>query len=251
MEAIIEILKKEVRNNWFGDVGERHAVKLENFLREMLADYSTNLRLPPEHILAVLEKRRTYNAVNFYQEANMPNLKNVRVFETQDDFKKAFPSMRFRCPFCNGITSNPYECNSGVKKVGRGGDKACDWKTYGLFRTLGKGFRFTIKKGFLEKPFIDEIFMPLELESNAEAKTKPEILWYERDASFFKSEPKNRKPTKLHINCNGLSLCGRIMLITEKDIPNPMPNRKCKSCLQKSSQKGFSIKKAESELATA
>ncbi len=67
----------------------------------------------------------------------------------------ACPSRKFRCPSCGGLSSNPYECNAS---------KECDWKSYGFFRTMGKGVRIAIKEGFIENPQIHEIFMPLEFE---------------------------------------------------------------------------------------
>lgn len=158
MEATIEKLKDQARKCWGGTAGEKLAQDHESFLRKMLADYSKNLELPQADILAALESRRNYSAVNYYQAANFPTLDGVKVFETQADLRAAIPSMKFRCPACNGISTDPYTCNSGVVEKG----KVCDWKTWGLFRTAGKGFRFTIKEGFLENPRVDEIFMPVD-----------------------------------------------------------------------------------------
>ena len=69
--------------------------------------------------------------MNYYQDCNMPKIEgdNVFVFETVDDFLKSIPSKKFICPCCKGITTNPYECNSEIKKD----NKTCDWKVYGLF----------------------------------------------------------------------------------------------------------------------
>jgi len=146
--------------------------ELEEFLRKMLADYSKNLELPPVDILKAIESKRNYSAINYYQEANFPSLEGVKVFETLDDLKAAIPSKKFRCPICGGISTNPYKCNSGVAKDGD--EKVCDWKAYGLLRTAGKGLRFTIKDSFLEKPYVDEIFMPIDFEE-AEADDEREV----------------------------------------------------------------------------
>lgn len=162
METTIEMLKQKARDSWHGETGESRAKSLEVFLRKMLADYSKNLGLPEADILAAIESKRDYSAINYYQEANFPSLEGVRVFDTLEALKAAIPSKKFRCPSCGGISTDPYECNSGVFV---GGDKhACNWKAYGLFRTAGKGFRFTIKDSFLEKPRVDEIFMPVDFE---------------------------------------------------------------------------------------
>lgn len=166
MEEIIEMLKQKARDSWPGKIGEDRAVKLEEFLRKMLAEYSEKLGFDQEEILSALEARRTYSAINFYQEAEFPSLEGVTVYESQDALMAAIPVKEFRCPNCNGISTNPYECNSG--EVIPGG-KFCDWKSYGLFGTFGKGFSFTIKESFLEKPMIDQIFMPLCMETQAAA----------------------------------------------------------------------------------
>lgn len=160
MQEIIERLKEEARNSWHGTEGERRAERLGTFLKTMLPEYASVLGLSEAEILTAIEGRRTYTAINYYQPANFPSLKDVRVFDTQADALAAMPSKRFRCPACGGTSTDPYECNSGESL----GDKTCDWKSWGLLRSLGKGFRFTIKEGFLDQPRVDEIFMPIELE---------------------------------------------------------------------------------------
>lgn len=164
MEEIIEQLKDKARATWSGQTGEERAERLEAFLRKMLPQYAEKLGLTPEEVLRALEGKRDYCCVNYYQEANFPNLDGVRVFETQAELKAAVPSMKFRCSSCNELSSNPYRCNTGAK---RKDGSVCDWKSYGLFGTLGKGFRFTIREGFLENPRVDDIFMPVEFEQAA------------------------------------------------------------------------------------
>ncbi|MCX4027897.1 hypothetical protein H0A36_25840 [Endozoicomonas sp. SM1973] len=159
-QTIINQLKEKARGSWEGEVGEDRAVKLESFLNKMLTEYSEKLGYSKYEIISATEKTRNYSAINYYQEANFPSLEGVDVYETLEDLKAAIKTVAFKCPACNGISTNPYECNSGVKsKEG----EVCDWKSYGLFRTLGEGYRFTIKESFLEKPRIDEIFMPIDL----------------------------------------------------------------------------------------
>lgn len=161
MEQIIDKLKDEARRSWHGAEGERRAERLESFLRPMLAEYAAALGLAEPDVLAAIEGRRTYSAINYYQRANFPELSGVRIFANRAEALAAMPSRQFRCPACAGVSTDPYECDSGKKLKG----KACDWKSYGLFRTVGKGFRFTIREGFLEQPRVEEIFMPLEFES--------------------------------------------------------------------------------------
>jgi len=161
MEAIIEKLKQEARKSWNGDLGEERAVALEAFLRKRISEYAIAFNLSEGEVLAAIEGKRNYSAINYYQEANFPSLNGVKVYNTPDDLAAAIPNRQFRCPRCGGISTDPYECNSGAE-MEKG--EICNWKVYGLFKALGKGFRFTIKEGFLEKPFIDHIFNPVDFE---------------------------------------------------------------------------------------
>lgn len=161
MEELIAKIVEQSRGT-----GEDCARRTEAFVRKMLTEYSAKLGLSQSSILEALEKRRDYCAPNFYQEANFPSLDKVRIFADQSELKAAIPSLRFTCPACNAISTDPYECNSGKPMLGKGGkpsNEICNWKAYGLFRTFGKGLRFTIKEGFLDRPKIDEIFMPVDL----------------------------------------------------------------------------------------
>ena len=155
MRTTIDKITSEARGS-----GDDCARRVEAFLLKMLADYSGAFGVSQEQLLEAVESKRNYYAPNYYQEATFPSLNGVRVFATQADLLEAFPSRQFVCPACEAISSNPYACNSG--KLDADG-RVCDWKAYGLLRTLGKGLRFTIREGFLDHPRIDEIFMPLEM----------------------------------------------------------------------------------------
>lgn len=165
LEGIIGKLKKEARDSWGGDIGDQRADKLEKFLRALLPGYAEKLGLTESEILEAIEKKRDYSAINYYQEANFPSLDGVNVFNDQAELKAAIPGMQFRCPCCKAISTDPYTCNSGAP-MGKS-NKICDWKSWGLMRTMGEGYRFTIIDSFLENPRIDEIFMPLEFEKAA------------------------------------------------------------------------------------
>lgn len=158
LTSIIEKIKQNARDSWSGPTGEERAATVELFITKLLDEYHSKLGLSKLSILKAIEEKRNYMVSNYYQEANFPSLKNVMLFETLQDLLSAIPSKKFRCPSCNAISTNPYECNAG---------NDCNWVSYGFLRTMGKGLRFTIKQGFLERPIIDEIFMPLELEKNA------------------------------------------------------------------------------------
>jgi hypothetical protein len=155
-----EELIEQIRANLNDD--KRFETKLE-WIKEMVEDYSRFLEIDKRDILQAFEDRRDYWSANYYQAANFPKLDDkVKVFETQEDLMQSIKSKKFICPACGQTQTSPYECNSGHKdKDG----KVCNWKSYGLLGTMGKGFRFTVKESFLEKPVVDDIFMPVEFEN--------------------------------------------------------------------------------------
>lgn len=123
--------------------------------------YGEKLNIPWESILDSWEEMRSYSWNNYYQEANQPEIKHgkVKVFETVDDLTNSFNGLGFRCPRCNGVSSSPYECDSG-KEIESG--KKCDWKVYGLFKDMGKGV-FVYVKDQLRG---ETIFIPVAWEND-------------------------------------------------------------------------------------
>jgi hypothetical protein len=122
--------------------------------------YAEKTGLAWEEILDSWENARSYWYMNYYQDANQPEIGDgaVRVFETVSDLMAAIGSKGFRCPACGGVSSSPYECDSGLKGKDK---KVCDWKVYGLFRDLGKGVFVYCK----EKLHGERLFMPVAWES--------------------------------------------------------------------------------------
>ncbi len=169
-----EELMEQIRINLNDD--KRFSTTLE-WIRKRVEHYSDILGFTQVELLEAFEKKRTYWSANYYQDSNFPLLDDkIKIFETLSELIAAIPSKQFICPACNQIQSSPYECKSGHKYTS---GKVCDWKSYGLFGTAGKGFRFTIKESFLEKPMVDDIFMPIEFKdtiynpnSQKEAKRK-------------------------------------------------------------------------------
>jgi hypothetical protein len=137
--------------------------KLFSWVIDRVRHYSEKTGLEASAILDSWEKDRDYWHVNYYQEANQPEIKgdNVRVFENIGEFRSSLEGKGFRCPNCGGVSSNPMTCDTGIKdKSG----KICDWKAYGLFRTMGKGVYIYIKSEL--KVF--DIFMPIAWENDVE-----------------------------------------------------------------------------------
>ena len=159
-EELLKIPVEEARASWTGATGEERAERVEAFIRKRVVQYSERLGFTPIEILTAFQKAKNVNAPNYYQEAIIPDITGVIVFDTPKEFRECFPSGRYLCPACDGISKHMTICDAGTLKEG----EPCDWKAYGLFGTLGKGFRFLVKEGFLEKSVVYEIFKPIELE---------------------------------------------------------------------------------------
>lgn len=89
--------------------------------------------------------------------SNAQGLKKEEYMSKKSEFIR---TKKFICPWYKGITTNPYECNSGIKKD----NKACDWKVYGLF-DLGHVTVFV-----KDKLRFDKIFTPVDWEEGAKIK---------------------------------------------------------------------------------
>lgn len=133
--------------------------QVQALLDRVLPEYSAVLGLTPDAVLAAIEAHRDIAPVSYYQEGNFPKLDGVTVFESPEAFRAAAPSGKFICPACEGHSTDPYTCNTGIVRNG----KPCDWKSWGLFGTAGKGLRAVVKSTFLDAPKVHEIFMPVEL----------------------------------------------------------------------------------------
>jgi hypothetical protein len=117
---------------------------------ERAKHYQSKTGVPYLEIINKWEENRDYWYMNYYQDSNQPLLtdENVHVFDTVEDFKKAVGTDGFYCPKCGNISKSPYDCLY---------DK-CDWKSYGFFKTMGKGVFVFIKNEMLG----NEIFEPVK-----------------------------------------------------------------------------------------
>lgn len=135
-----------------------------NWVVSQATHYAEVLGVESWQVLEAWEKERSYWYMNYYQEANMPTIKadRVRVFDTVEDLMSSLGFKKFRCPFCNEVSTSPYECDS-LKKVTHitGKVAPCNWAVRGLFRDLGKGIVVVTKDRM--KPEI--IFMPVAWET--------------------------------------------------------------------------------------
>jgi hypothetical protein len=133
-----------------------------NWVIDRANHYAEAAGLAAHDILNAWEERRDYWYMNYYQDAKQPKIEGgkVRVFDTNESAIASIGNAGFRCPSCSGVSKNPYTCDTGISKDG----KVCDWKSYGLFGTLGKGATAFVK----ETMQVSEFFMPVAWEGGAE-----------------------------------------------------------------------------------
>lgn len=143
---------------------------------ERAKHYAEKTGMDAADILDAWEKERRYWYMNYYQDCNQPKIESdgVRVFDTKQDLWNSVGDAGFRCPLCEGISKDPYECRSGkiVEKIKDGRDGPCNWKVYGLLGDLGKGVYVFVKKEMRGQ----RIFKPVAWEAAAagtEAAKKP------------------------------------------------------------------------------
>lgn len=124
--------------------------------------YAEKTGLSAVDVLNAWEKGRDYWYMNYYQEANQPEIKadTVRLFDTQDDLRESVGTTGFRCPSCGGVSKSAYVCDSGLPMNKKG--EICNWKSYGLFGTMGKGIYVFVK----DKLKGQNIFMPVAWEGS-------------------------------------------------------------------------------------
>lgn len=165
-EKLVSIIAEDTKENLCfnenkctheGNCMHKYCDKL-SWIKAKAKEYGAFLNVDWLDIIESWESKRSYWYMNYYQEMNQPNLNNnsIWVFDTISDLNNSIKNKQFRCPHCKGITTDAYECNSGIQV----NNKICDWKVYGLFRDLGKGSYIFIK----EKLQGQRIFMPVDWE---------------------------------------------------------------------------------------
>lgn len=152
LEAVV---KDEQKSPGFHDYHGKLA-----WIVERANHYAEKLGMDACDILTAWDSGRDYWYMNYYQDANQPRIEgdSVRVFDTAEEMMASIGDAGFRCPCCAGVSRSPYECDSGL--VMPKTEKVCDWKSYGLFGTAGKGVFVFVK----EKIKGESIFMPISWE---------------------------------------------------------------------------------------
>lgn len=151
-----KLADRNIENGW-----EAYRVNSKfDWVIDRAGHYADKLGIPINDILNAWVDGCDYSFMNYFQDANQPKIKGdkVKVFDNVEQMLSEIGDKKFRCPACNGISTNPYSCNSG-EEMSKG--KTCDWKVYGLFGDLGKGVYVYVKdqlKG-------ENMFMPISWES--------------------------------------------------------------------------------------
>lgn len=160
--------------------------------------YAEKTGLSQVDILNAWERLRDYWYMNYYQDANFPLIEGdkTRVFDAVEDLHKSVAGFGFRCPACDGVSRDPYTCDTGKKVMitkGKGkkaklveSGKVCDWKVYGLFGHMGKGVYVFVKKEMRGQ----NVFKPVAWETEEERKGRPTL------ADSVPLKPKEEAVTK-------------------------------------------------------
>lgn len=71
-------------------------------------------------------------------------------FKTEKDLYDKYPSKLYICSYCGTLSDDRYQCTK------------CGFRSDGLFKTMGKGYTYTIE----ETGITEEIFKPLEMNND-------------------------------------------------------------------------------------
>jgi hypothetical protein len=122
------------------------------FIKERSQHYADKLNVSVEEILTAWEDVRNCAAVNYYQDANFPEITgDVLLVDSKEDFMKRYASKGFRCGSCRTVGNSSYECS------------ACGRKSYGLLGP-GKGATFVVMRPAMRGNWI---FKPVAVEQAA------------------------------------------------------------------------------------
>lgn len=159
-QKLLAAVESDKSRGWYHNYQEKF-----EWVINQAAHYAEKTGLSQIEILDAWEEKRDYWYMNFYQESNQPKIEgdSVRVFETVELLREAIGGQGFRCPFCKGVSTSPYACDSGLKVRLISSEKKkeiCNWKVYGLLKGLGKGVVIFVKSEIK----MDEIFMPIAWE---------------------------------------------------------------------------------------
>lgn len=160
----LEDVLQACRDSWSGAEGENRAKIVNALIDRVCKEYGQAFGMTEQEVFDIIESQRDYCAVNYYQEAKFPKLTDCKVYQTNADVRAALTPHEFYCPLCKQASSDPQTCNTGALLPD---GKPCDWKSYGLFGTMGTGLRFVCVEDFKAgNGRVHEIFMPMKMLSS-------------------------------------------------------------------------------------
>ncbi len=158
---ILNKILTEVYNGWPGQTGLERVKNVIEFISSRIPQYAKAINKSELEMLEILATKRTVNYTNYFQNHYIPDIDKVLIFDSVEDFKKQYPSGKYVCPACSGISTDYQECNSGTI-VDKKTKEICNWKVYGLLGDLGKGIRVLIRDKFTDFPKPIHMFKPIE-----------------------------------------------------------------------------------------
>ena len=162
--------------------GSKKATALVYFIIKKLREYSDKFRISQNYLWELWEKDNMTAPIDHYTEENYPSLDGLIVFRDQADFLQKYPSRKYRCPYCRGVSNSFSGCDSGllVSRINGTGLEECNWSAGGLFE-IG-----TIKVISARGGAPDTIFMPLEEEAVRFEKMLHEVVTQVAKPAFEK-----------------------------------------------------------------
>ena len=145
------------------------ASEIVSYIKIITKNYSEVLGYSESDVLSAMERERKSIPSNYYNASIFPILdEKVKIFSTTSELFGSIKMNKFICPCCKQEQVNPYICESGFVDK----EKECDLRKNSILKSLStksikeyKKFRFTIKDTFLDKPMIDDCFLPVEFQN--------------------------------------------------------------------------------------
>ena len=145
------------------------AIEIVSYIKTITKNYSEVLGYSETDILKAMERERKSIPSYYYNSSIFPILdEKVKIFSTTSELFGSIKMNKFICPCCKQEQINPYFCESGFVD----NEKECDLRKHSILKSVStkilkeyKKFRFTIKDTFLDKPMIDDCFLPVEFQN--------------------------------------------------------------------------------------
>lgn len=131
LETLIQKFTNDKSWNTEEQNGSRRFDSKIEWIEKMFMSYSQKFKINLDDLVDDFESKRTYSWPNYYQKCNFPDIVDIPdnlIFEDIEDFKSK--KMKFKCPNCHNIFTDPQECEHRIKE-----DGICDWAAYGLLKS--------------------------------------------------------------------------------------------------------------------